>query len=127
MEKIAIEFIASLKDDFALSVFQVIDKTTFVDIHAALLQPAIALIFLTFELSIVDLILVWRGVMPSDELVVFEVSLVGGAILGECSLSKGMIFLPIAFIRGSVAPTELPVTMLLAVGELPFVSLIILV
>lgn len=98
MEKIAVEFITSLKDDLALTMFQVIDKTTFVNVHASLLQSSITLILLIFELSVVYLILVRRSVMPFDKLIIFEVSLIDGTILGECPFSEGMIVLPIAFI-----------------------------
>ena len=66
MEEITAKLVTGIEDYGALAVFQVIDESALVGVLTFLFQFALALIFLVFELSLVDLCLIGRDVGPSD-------------------------------------------------------------
>lgn len=125
VEEVAIEYVARVEDDLSLAVLEVVDETALVNVESAFLQPSLALILLVLELSLVDFALVSGNVLSVDELVVFEMAPVNGAVLGEDSLSKGVIVEPFSVVGGAIAPGVLAAAVLLIFRKVALVSFVI--
>jgi len=85
IDKLSLELVSTIENDFAFSRFEVILKLTVICIEALLLLFAFSFELMIFKFSLVYFFLILRQIFPLDELSIFKKACVSSSIFCKCS------------------------------------------